>query len=419
MNTITTNLITDVLAEGIKDSRGIDTIKVTVSVGKISDSFSVPSGASTGKYEAHELRDDGTSHGGVTKSIKIIETKIRDALIGIDVTEQRDIDAKLCMLDGTRDKIVLGGNSIIGVSIACAKVAAKVKGVKLYKYLRTLDIDLKPSLNRNPYLYINLINGGKHAVSPIAFQEYHLVPDVGTLDEAIKIGLEVQKELKKLIEETQTIKYGDEGGFAIDDLDVFKPLDLLMKAIENTKHKGKCLVALDVAASSFYNEKEKIYTVGCQQLNKDQLITLYKKIEKEYPLISIEDPFHEEDFEAFAELQKQLRHIRIVGDDLTVTNVNRLEKAIEQKSITGIIIKPNQIGTLTETIDAMKIARNNKIDCIVSHRSGETMDDFIADLAYAFQAFGVKAGAFGPKEREAKYTRLKEISNELENESKS
>ncbi len=416
MTTVKNNLITNVSAEAIKDSRGIDTIKVTVSVGKISDSFSVPSGASTGKYEAHELRDDGTSHGGVTKAIKIIETRIKNLLVGMDVTDQREIDAQLCMTDGTRYKLVLGGNSIIGASIASAKVAAKVKGMELCKYLRTLDPEMKPSLNKNPYLYINLINGGKHAVSPIAFQEYHLVPDVGTLDEAIKIGLAVQKELKKLIEETQTVKYGDEGGFAIEDNDVLKPLDLLVKAIENTNNKGKCFVALDVAASSFYNEKEGSYTVGCNQLNKDQLITLYKKIEKDYPLISIEDPFHEEDFESFAELQKHMRRVRIVGDDLTVTNVNRLEKAIEIKSITGIIIKPNQIGTLTETIDAMKIARNNHVDCIVSHRSGETMDDFIADLAYAFQAFGVKAGAFGPKEREVKYTRLKEISKELENE---
>lgn len=417
MSTLNTS-ITNVSAETIKDSRGVDTLKVTVSVGKISDSFSVPSGASTGKYEAHELRDDGTSHGGVTQALEIIENDIKKALVGMDVTDQRDIDTRLCMLDGTRHKTIFGGNSMIGISIACAKVAAKVKGVELYKYLRTLDLDLKPSLNKTPYLYINLINGGKHAASPLVFQEYHLVPDVGTLEEAISIGLEVQKELKNIIEKTSDIKYGDEGGFVINETDVFKPLDLLMQAIKNTNHKGKCFVALDVAASSFYDEKENVYNVGSQKLNKDQMIALYKKIAKGYPLLSIEDPFHEEDFTAFSELQSQMRHIRIIGDDLTVTNVIRLEKAVEQKSVTGIIIKPNQIGTLTETIDTMKFARNNRIDCVVSHRSGETMDNFIADLAYAFNAFGIKAGAFGPKEREAKYSRLKEISKELANASK-
>lgn len=399
--------ITNITAEQILDSRNNPTLKVSVYVDKIIGTFMVPSGASTGKYEAYELRDNDSGKGAMTKAIYQIENVIKPVLIGLNINEQTLIDQMMINLDNTPQKKILGGNSTIGVSIACAKAAAQINKMEVYEYLRTLSV-IKTS-NDKPWLYFNLINGGKHASSKLAFQEYHIVPQEKTINANIEICKAIQIKLDEIIIKkygTLPIK-GDEGGVALSIDDVIEPLSLLKKTVNELKYTDKVMFALDVAASSFYNEGK--YTFMNRNWTTSEMIELYTKIVNDYPIISIEDPFNEEDYDAFKQLKKHIPNTKIIGDDLTVTNVNKLKKAISYNSIDGIIIKPNQIGTLTETLVTMKIARENNIDCIVSHRSGETMDDFISDLAYAFGCFAIKAGALGQKERNVKYDRLIKI----------
>ena len=402
------NKITKIIAEEIKDSRGNPTLKVTVEVGEISDSFSVPSGASTGVHEAHELRDaDGK---GVKKAIEKINKIITSALIGQDVLNQKDIDRIMIELDGTPNKDNLGGNSMIGVSIACAKVAAKVSGQEVFEYLRTLS-EIKPS-RKTPYLYMNLINGGKHAKNNLAFQEYHIVPNTEDINEAVEIGIKVQHTLKEIIGKdlgAESLILGDEGGFAPKISDIKKPLVYLTEALKQNYLLGKVHLALDVASSSFY--ENGFYKVDGKNISKEELLSLYRFLIKDFSLFSIEDPFDEEDFESFKKLKEGSEGLIVVGDDLTVTNKVLLKEAIEKGSINAMIIKPNQIGTLSETLETMKLARENEVELIVSHRSGETDDDFIADLVYAFSCFGLKSGAPEKFERKIKYDRLKVIIN--------
>jgi enolase len=400
------SLITKIIAEEILDSRNNPTLKVTVHVDDISDSFSVPSGASTGIHEAHELRDaDGK---GVKDAVMKVNNLIAGALVGKDVLNQKEIDQIMIDLDGTEHKDNLGGNATIGVSIACAKVAAKVSGQEVFEYLRTLS-NIKSS-RKTPYLYMNLINGGKHAKNDLAFQEYHVVPDTEDVNEAVEIGIKIQHALKDiLIKELgeESVNLGDEGGFAPKLSDIRKPLEYLAEAIKQNYLIGKVRLALDVASSSFYENGN--YKVDGKLISKDELLNIYYSLIKEFNLLSIEDPFDEEDFDSFRKLNTSLENFKVVGDDLTVTNKVLLKKAIEEKSINAMIIKPNQIGTLTETLETMKLARENNIELIISHRSGETDDNFIADLAYAFGTFGLKSGAPEKSERKVKYDRLKEI----------
>jgi enolase len=400
-------LISKIIAEEITDSRGNPTIKVTVFSGDESASFSVPSGASTGVHEAHELRDgDGK---GVKNAIEKVNNVIASAIVGKDVLNQKEIDRIMIELDGTSNKTVLGGNSMIGASIACAKLAAKVSGVEVYRHLRTLS-DIKPS-RKAPYLYMNLINGGKHAKNGLAFQEYHVVPMTEDITEAINIGIKIQNSLKDLLAAelgTDSIILGDEGGFAPKINDVRKPLEFLAKIIKENGLEGKVRLALDVAASSFFGNDS--YEIADRTLSRENLMKIYESIIEDFNLFSIEDPFNEEDFESFRKLKDINNTLFVVGDDLTVTNKSRLEEAISKRSINAIIIKPNQIGTLSETLETMKLARENDIELIVSHRSGETNDDFIADLTYAFGCFGFKSGAPLKPERMIKYNRLKIIS---------
>ncbi|MFA6524129.1 MAG: enolase C-terminal domain-like protein [Candidatus Paceibacterota bacterium] len=410
--------ISDVKAEEIKDSRGNPTLKVSVFVGDISDSFSVPSGASTGAHEAHELRDEDGK--GVKNAIKKVNTVIAPVLIGKDILNQKEIDKIMIDLDGTPNKDNLGGNSMIGVSIACAKVAAKVSGKEVFEYLQTLA-KLRPS-RKVPYLYMNLINGGKHvhstgsgqAINDLAFQEYHVVPDTEDVSEAIEIGIKIQNTLREIINKDlggESIVLGDEGGFAPKISDIKKPLIYLTESIRQNYLLGKVHLALDVASSSFYNVDKGFYSVDGKNISKEELMNIYNSLIKEFSLFSIEDPFDEEDFEGFKELRDFNDKLIVVGDDLTVTNKILLKQAIEKGSINAMIIKPNQIGTLSETLETMQLARKNNIEMIVSHRSGETDDDFIADLAYAFGCFGLKAGAPEKPERKVKYDRLKLITN--------
>jgi enolase len=402
MNEPANNLITKILAEEINDSRENPTIKVTVWVGEHSGSFSVPSGASTGAHEAHIIEN--------SKAIFNVNEIISKALIGQDVLNQKEIDRIMIELDGTQNKDNLGGNSMIGVSIACAKVAAKVSDVEAYEHLRTLA-EIKPS-RKVPYLYMNLINGGKHAKNNLAFQEYHIVPDVDDISKAVEMGILIQNSLKEIIRKDlgeDSIVLGDEGGYAPKVSNIRKPLDYLSLALKENNLQEKVRLALDVASSSFYDNGK--YKVDGKEISKEELLNIYNSLIKEFNLLSIEDSFNEEDFESFNNLKEKNKGLFVVGDDLTVTNKILLEKAIEKNSINAMIIKPNQIGTLSETLETMKLARENEIELIVSHRSGETDDDFIADLAYAFNCFGLKAGAPTKPERMVKYQRLIKIIN--------
>jgi len=398
--------ITKIIAEEIKDSRGNPTIKVMVWSGEIFASFSVPSGASTGVHEAHELRDPDTE--GVKNAIKKVNNEIAGVLIGQDVLNQKEIDRIMIKLDGTLNKDNLGGNSMIGVSIACAKVAAKVSNLETFEYLRTLK-EIKPS-RRTPHLFMNLLEGGKHTENNIAFQEYLLVTDTENITEAVDIGIKVQNTLKEMILEElgeESIVLGNEGGFAPKISDIKKPLLYLTKAIKQNGLEGKVHLSLDVAASSFY--QNDLYKINSIEITKEELMDIFDSLIKEFSLFSIEDPFNEEDFESFRKLKENNKTI-IVGDDLTVSNKKLLQKAIEKESINAMIIKPNQIGTLSETLETMQLARENNIELIVSHRGEETDDDFIADLVYAFGCFGLKSGAPLKPERKVKYDRLIKIS---------
>ena len=408
------NKITKIFAEEIKDSRGNPTLKVTVWAGDSSASFSVPSGASTGAHEAHELRDEDENlptgkAGGVKDAIFKVNNLIAGNLVGKDVLNQKEIDRIMIELDGTPNKDNLGGNSMIGVSIACAKLAAKVSGKEVFEYLRTL-YEIKPS-RKISYLYMNLINGGKHAKNDLAFQEYHIVPDTENVNEAVEIGIQIQNTLKEIIDRKlgkESLILGDEGGFAPKISDIRKPLEFLSEAIKQNKLENKVKLALDVASSSFYSDGK--YIVDNKEISKEELMGIYKSLIKEFNLFSIEDPFEEEDFGSFKELKEKNKNLIVMGDDLIVTNKILLKQAIEKGSINAMIIKPNQIGTLSETLETMQLARENDIELIVSHRSGETNDDFIADLAFAFGCFGLKSGAPLKPERMVKYQRLIKIS---------
>jgi len=400
------NQITKITAEEIQDSKGNPTVRVVVFVDDASGSFSVPSGASTGVHEAHELRD---SDGGVRKAIENVEKIIAPVLLGKNVFNQKEIDEIMIKLDGTVNKDNLGGNSMVGVSVACAKVAAEIKGIEVFEYLRTLA-KIKPS-RQFPHLFMNLLEGGKHTSNILAFQEYHIVPNTENISEAVDIGIKIQNTLQEIILKDlgeESVMLGDEGGFALKISDIRTPLVFLAEAIKKNNLDKKVKLALDVAASSFY--ENGVYKIAGKNVSKEELMNLYESLTAEFNIFSIEDPFDEEDFESFAELKDKNKKLLIVGDDLTVSNSKLLKKAIEKNSINAMLIKPNQIGTLTETLETMKLARENDIEIIVSHRGEETNDDFIADLAFAFGCFGLKAGSPQKPERMIKYNRLIEIS---------
>ncbi|MDO8429860.1 MAG: phosphopyruvate hydratase [bacterium] len=406
-------LIKNISAKEILDSRGNPTLEVSLWTENFCGVAAVPSGASTGKYEAAELRDGDKNRFnglGVKKAIQNIEKIIAPKLNGMSVFDQVKIDNLMKKMDGTKNKSRLGGNAMLGVSLAVARAAAASKNQPLYKYLGNF-FNVKPQM---PRLYMNLINGGKHANNDLAFQEYHIVPETNDMEKALEFGTAVFRELKKAVIKKYgklSANIGDEGGLVPDITDAEEPLKILWSIVKMSN--VKCYLALDVAANSFY-EKGK-YIINNKKLKTEDLLNLYKNLIKRYPMVSIEDPFHEEDFDNFARLREfaDKFKVKIVGDDLTVTNPERIKQAIKKGSISGIIIKPNQIGTLTEVIEAIKISQKNNITCIVSHRSGETNDDFISDLAVASGAFGIKAGAPIRGERVAKYNRLWEINRGL------
>lgn len=400
--------IRKVNAEEILDSRGNPTVRVIISSENFTAYADVPSGASTGKYEAIELRDgDKNRYGGkgVLKAVKNVEELIAPALIGKEPSSQKEIDEAMIALDGTTNKSKLGANATIGVSMSVARLASKIYRKPLFKYLEEIG-GVKKSRSL-PYLQANLINGGKHAETNLPFQEYHVVPDTEDIDEALQIIFKMQNGLKKELH----ANIGDEGGFVSNFKDIEEPLKKFTEIAEKEGLAGKVKYSLDVAASSFLSKD--VYDLGYKKVGVGELLNIYKDLCGKYPILSIEDPFGEDDFLMFAKMKEELPGLFIIGDDLTVTNKEKLQEAINKKSISGLIIKTNQIGTLTETFETMRLAGDNGVECIVSHRSGETNDDFIADLAFATGAFGVKFGALQRGERIAKYNRLREIVTSL------
>ncbi len=406
-------LITKVKAIEILDSRGNPTIETTIYSENNSATASVPSGASTGKNEAVELRDQGKRfHGkGVMKAVENVNKIISKELIGKDVNKQTEIDKKLVNLDGTKNKSKLGANAILSVSMAVMKLSAKENNIPLFKQIMK-TFNLKKA--RMPRPFFNIINGGKHGGNKIAIQEYLIMPKTKKFSEALQKGSEIYHQLKKNLGKKYgktAINVGDEGGFAPMFKDSEKPLKEIMNAVKELKYQKNIKLAIDAAATSFY-EHEK-YEINEKLQTKEWLMRWYIDMIKKYPLISIEDPFEEEDFESFALLNKRIgKKIQIVGDDLLCTNPELIKKAIKYKSCNALLLKINQIGTITEAINAAKLAKKNKWKIMVSHRSGETNDNFIAHLAVALGCGEIKAGAPCRGERLAKYNELLRIEQE-------
>lgn len=405
--------IKDVVAREILDSRGNPTVEVKVFTEKGNVGvFSVPSGASTGKKEALELRDnDGRYMGkGVLKAVNNVNNIIKPRIIGMNVENQKSIDELLISLDGTPNKSYLGANSILGVSVACIKASSLDNNEELYRYLNKREV-------RVPYCMFNVLNGGKHAPNNVDIQEFMIVPKFSTFKESLRAASEVFHNLKNLLSEKELVtSVGDEGGFAPDLENNEEALILIVKSIEMAGYiPGKNIfIALDVAASSFYNENSDTYKIDNKNLNREELLNYYIDLVKKYPIISIEDPFDENDKLGFKMITDSLgKKISIVGDDLFVTNKDLLKSGIEEGLCNAIIIKPNQVGTFYETLETIVLAKQNKYTPIVSHRSGETTDAFISDLAVALNIPFMKSGSTSRGERICKYNRLLEIEEEL------
>ena len=400
-------------AREILDSRGNPTIEVEVvledkSIGRAA----VPSGASTGAFEAAELRDGGSRYlgKGVTSAVKNVIEKITPVVIGMSATDQRAIDQKMISLDGTKNKSVLGANAILGVSLATARAASVSANQSLFAYLggskaKTLPVPM-----------MNILNGGAHADTNVDIQEFMIAPiGADSFKESLRWGAEIYHSLKSVLKKKGlATSIGDEGGFA-PNLDSNRAaLDLILVAIEGAGFKvgSQIALAMDVAATEFFNEGK--YEFEGKSLTSEQMITYYSDLVSNYPLVSIEDPLDEDDWSGWAKLTAELgEKIQIVGDDLFVTNPERLAKGIESKTANALLVKVNQIGTLTETIDAVNMAHENNYKSMMSHRSGETEDTTIADLAVALNCGQIKTGAPARSERVAKYNQLLRIEEEL------
>ena len=400
------------------DSRGNPTIEVDVVTR--SDSYgraAVPSGASTGVHEAMELRDEDEFRyrgKGVLKAVANVEEIISPALVGKDVREQSAIDLQMIRLDGTRNKKNLGANAILGVSFAVARAAARTMGIPLYKYL---DLDRREFILPVPFM--NIINGGKHAGNNLAIQEFMIVPyGAKTFREALRMGVEIYQVLGESLtrEHGRAAKnVGDEGGYAPNMNLTCEPLDTIIQAIEEAGYRsGEDVgLALDAAATVFYSDGK--YTVDERELTAEELTDFYCDLIHNYPVLSLEDPFQEDDYGAFARLTKKIgSNVQIVGDDLFATNPERIEKGIDLGAANALLLKANQIGTLTETLEAAKLCYDNGYSVMVSHRSGETEDTIISDIAVGICSGQIKAGALARSDRTAKYNQLLRIEEELE-----
>jgi enolase len=408
------SLIEAIGAREILDSRGNPTVEVEVLLDD--DSFGragVPSGASTGAFEAHESRDGDSARylgKGVQQAVLKVIGEIDEALVDFDATDQRLVDSALIALDGTENKSNLGANAILGVSLAVAKAAADSSGLPLYRYLGG------PNAHTLPVPLMNILNGGAHADNGVDIQEFMIVPiGAPTFSEAIRWGAEVYHSLKSLLQSKNLATgLGDEGGFAPDLPTNRAALELISEAIEKAGYKvgSEIALALDVAATEFY--KDGKYHFEGQARSAEEMIAYYSELVESFPLVSIEDPLDENDWDGWASMTAKLgSKVQLVGDDLFVTNPKRLQTGIEKGTANSILIKVNQIGTLTETLDAVSLAQRHGMSAIISHRSGETEDTFIADLAVATNAGQIKTGAPARSERVAKYNQLLRIEEEL------
>ncbi|MEO6420042.1 MAG: phosphopyruvate hydratase [Polyangiaceae bacterium] len=407
--------ITAILAREILDSRGNPTVEVEVQTETGRGRAAVPSGASTGEHEANELRDgDKKRFGGkgVRKAVANVNQTLGPAIHGMDALDQAEVDRVLLDADGTPNKSKLGANAILGVSMAVARAAADVVGLPLWRYLGGVNARVLPT----PLM--NILNGGQHADNGLEIQEFMIVPSgLPNFEEALRAGTEVFHALKAgLKAKGLTTAVGDEGGFAprVDTNEA--AIALVLKAIEDAGYTpGKDIsIALDCAASEFYDKKSGKYTFDKRAVSGDDLIAIYEKLTKAYPIVSIEDGFAEDDWPAWKSVTERLgSKVQLVGDDLFVTNVERLKKGIEGGYANSILIKLNQIGTLTETLDTIRMATEAGYRSIISHRSGETEDTFIADLAVATNAGQIKTGSLSRSDRVSKYNQLLRIGFEL------
>jgi enolase len=401
----------------ILDSRGNPTTAclIELSDGSKAQAY-VPSGASTGSHEAVELRDGDKNRYnglGVLNAINNINTIIKKALLNQNAYDQKNIDKILLDLDATNNKSKLGANAILAVSLAVAKSAAISKSLELYQYIQTIfGPNSQPSKNF-PKIGFNVLNGGKHADSGLDIQEYMIMPLKSNIDENIRIGSEIYHTLKNiLVRNRQVVSVGDEGGFAprLDNNEA--GLELLVQAIQEAGYIPgvDCSLALDVAATEFFDINSHKYTFDKHTYSADTLSTIYNSWLDKYPIISIEDPFAEDDYDSWENFHKMNENtLRIVGDDLLVTNTERIQEAIDKRLCNSVLIKPNQIGTLTETLNAIHLAHNNNLTTMISHRSGDTIDTFISDLAVGVSSSYIKSGAPARAERVSKYNRLLEI----------
>ncbi len=407
--------IIDIQSREILDSRGNPTIEVDVLLEDSSTGRAgVPSGASTGAHEAHELRDGGKRYGGkgVLQAVKAVNTEIFEALSGAEAEEQLLIDRELCELDGTQNKARLGANAILGVSLAVAKAAANAAQLPLYAYLGG------PSAHILPVPMMNIVNGGEHADNPIDIQEFMIMPTAAeNIREAVRMGAEVFHSLKKSLKDAgYNTNVGDEGGFAPALASTDDALGFIMKAIEAAGFKpGEDIhLALDAASSEFYKDGKYVLEGEGKSLSSEGMVAYYDDLVSRYPIISIEDGLDEDDWQGWQIMTRELGHkVQLVGDDLFVTNTARLKRGIAEGIANSILIKLNQIGTLSETLEAVETAHRAGYSAIISHRSGETEDATIADLAVATNCGQIKTGSLSRSDRLAKYNQLIRIEERL------
>ena len=411
-----TTPIQTVFAREILDSRGNPTVEVEISDGTITTRACVPSGASTGIHEALELRDgDKTRYGGqgVLQAVANVNDTIAPAVIGQDPADQKALDTLMLELDGTPNKSKLGANAILGVSLAACRLAALQQDIPLYQHIKTLfgSTDI-----RLPRPMMNVLNGGKHADSGLAVQEFMIFPNLGDFARNLQAGAEVFHTLKKILTSRgEAVGVGDEGGFAPHLATVPEALDVLVEAVEQAGYTTKQIqFAMDAAASEFYDKDKQTYRIDNQDLTSEELANYYGALIEEYPIVSLEDSHAEDDFEGFALMQSRYGdRVQLVGDDLLVTNPERLRIGIQKSLANAILIKVNQIGTLTETFEAIAMAQKEGWGTVISHRSGETEDSFIADLSVGTNAGQIKTGSLSRSERICKYNQLLRIGEQL------
>jgi len=416
--------ISKIFGQEILDSRGNPTVHVSVTLSDGSKGeASVPSGASTGSHEAHELRDDDQKRyggKGVSKAVSNVNGEISAALNGFDAEKQSELDKKMIDLDATKNKERLGANALLGVSLAVARASAVSAKLPLYGYLRRLT-----GQNSKDYIIptpmMNIINGGKHADSGLDVQEFMIIPQHEDFRERLRIGTEIFHTLAGILKKHgHSVAVGDEGGYAPKLQRNDEALDILVTASEAAGYKPgeNVKFGVDVAASEFYNQGEDAYILNAPsvKLTRERLVSLYGEWVKKYPISVIEDPLFEDDWSGWTAATEKLggQGIQIVGDDFFVTNIERLQKGINEKAANAILIKVNQIGTLSETLSAIALAQKNNYGVVISHRSGETADTFIADLAVGTNAGQIKTGSLSRSERVEKYNRLLTIGAELE-----